>query len=124
VILALGEFGAEALRSRRHADGDGDGLPRSLMLAILYYLAERDSRRPAWSYPDLRREDPEPVGDGPIELEVSLDDAAWKAFGEEAERQGVSVDSLAEHAALYLAADMDSGRLSRRILDELAGEET
>jgi hypothetical protein len=122
VILVLGEFSAEALRSRRHADGDG--LPRSLTLAILYYLAERDSRRPAWSYPaHLRREDPEPVGDGPIELEVSLDDAAWKAFGEEAERQGVSVERLAEHAALYLAADMDSGRLSRRILDELAGEE-
>jgi hypothetical protein len=124
VILVLGDFSAEALKAGRHADGDADGLPRSLMLAILYYLAERDSRRPAWPYPDLRREDPEPVGDGPIELEVSLDDAAWKAFRKEAERQGVSVDRLAEHAALYFAADLDSGRLSRRILDELAGEET
>jgi hypothetical protein len=123
VILVLGDFSAEALKSR-HADGEEDGLPRSLMLAIRYYLAERDSRRPAWAYPDLRREDPESVGDGRIELEVSLEVAAWKAFREEAERQGVSVDRLAEHAALYFAADLDSGRLSRRILDELAGEET
>jgi hypothetical protein len=122
VTVMLGDFSADSLQAGR--GGDQTSLPRTLMQAIRYYLAERDSGRPTWPCPDFRREGPEPASDGPVEVEVSLDDTAWKAFREEAERQAVSVNRLAEHAALYFAADWDSGLLSRRILDELAGEET
>jgi hypothetical protein len=121
VRVVIGAFGADSLRTAR--EREETHLPRSLMQAIRYYLIERDSERVAWPYPELRRGDPEPSGDGAVGVEVSLDDAVWKAFGEEAERQAVSVDRLAEHAALFFAADRDSGRLSRRILDRLAGEE-
>jgi hypothetical protein len=84
--------------------------------AIRFYLGDRASERPAWPYPDFLR-DSETKGDASIELE--LDAGLWREFEQEAERQGVSVEQLAEHAAFYFAAELDAGRLTQRILDDL-----
>ena len=34
-------------------------------------------------------------------------------------RQEVTVEQLAEHAAFYFAAELDAGRVTERILDDL-----
>jgi hypothetical protein len=84
--------------------------------ALRCYLGDRDSERPAWPYPDFLRGS-ETEGDAAIELE--LDAGLWREFEQEAERQGVSVEQLAEHAAFYFAAELDAGRATQRILDDL-----
>jgi hypothetical protein len=58
-----------------------------------------------------------------VTLELEIDSAVWTDFEREAERQGVSPQRLAEHAVLYFAADRDAGRITQRILDDLADED-
>jgi len=84
--------------------------------ALRCYLGDRGSERPAWPYPDFLRGS-ETEGETTIELE--LDAGLWREFEQEAERQGVSVEQLAEHAAFYFAAELDAGRVTQRILDDL-----
>ena len=48
-------------------------------------------------------------------LELQLDAFAWTAIEQEAAEQGVSVRELATFAVLYYLADVDSGRISRRV---------
>jgi hypothetical protein len=49
-------------------------------------------------------------------LGLDLDAFGWEALEEEARRQGVTVERLVEHAALYYLADLDSGRVAKRVL--------
>lgn len=84
--------------------------------ALRCYLGDRDSERPAWPYPDFLRGS-EMEGETAVELE--LDAGLWGEFEQEAERQGVSVQQLAEHAAFYFGAELDAGRVTQRILDDL-----
>jgi HEAT repeat protein len=87
---------------------------KAVRAASLYYLRDRDSRRPAWRVPDLA---PPDEGDGA--LLVELDDETWSALRHEAEAQGVTPELLALHALLYFLADLDSGRVRRRLGDAL-----
>jgi hypothetical protein len=48
-------------------------------------------------------------------VSVRLQGFAWEAVEEESERMGVSVEELVAYATLYYLADVDSGRISRRI---------
>jgi hypothetical protein len=100
----------------------GTDLPAPVALegALRCYLGDRGSERPAWAYPAFLRGS-ETKKDAPVELE--LDRELWSEFEEEADRQGVSVEQLAEHAAFYFAAELDAGRLTQRILDELESGE-
>jgi len=50
-----------------------------------------------------------------IEIHMSLDGFGVKALREEAARQRVTVEELASHALTYYLADLDSGRLARKI---------
>lgn len=84
--------------------------------AIRLYLRDRGTGRPAWPYPAFLRGS-ETQED--VELEVSIDNGLWRSFEEEAAEQDVSVQQLSEHAAFYLAAEMDAGRITQRILDDL-----
>jgi hypothetical protein len=115
VAVVLSRLAVEGLT------GGGD-VPADVGLdgAIRCYLGDRDSARPAWPYPDFLRGS-ETEGDAAIELE--LDAGLWREFEQEAERQGVSVEQLAEHAAFYFAAELDAGRLTQRILDDLDSDE-
>jgi len=50
------------------------------------------------------------------EMRVALDDFAVEALRDEAARQGVAVEQLVAHAVSYYLADLDSGRITRRVL--------
>jgi hypothetical protein len=46
---------------------------------------------------------------------LTLEGFAWETLDEEAAREGVTTDELITFAALYYLADVDSGRIARRI---------
>jgi hypothetical protein len=48
-------------------------------------------------------------------LTLQFDEFAWKAMEEQAAQLGVSVDEFATFAVLYYLADLDSGRIARRV---------
>jgi hypothetical protein len=112
VTLALSQFAFEALPS----SGVDAGAPARIEGALRRYLEDKDASRPAWLYPAFLRGS-ETQRDVSIELEVDTD--LWRIFGEEAARQGVTVEQLAEHAAFYLAAEIEAGRGTQGILDDL-----
>ena len=47
-------------------------------------------------------------------VEVKLGEFAFAELRAEAEREGVTLEELLAHAAMYYLADADSGRISRR----------
>jgi hypothetical protein len=105
VTLHLDEFGQQSLDRLMH---EGEGSPAAAFrTAALYYLADRDSGRPAWRAPRFRSKTHSGGG-----LRVVLDDDTWAALDEEADRQNVGTEELVVHALLYFLADFDSGRIS------------
>ncbi len=113
--LSLGPFGRAALERLAR---DGSGSPsKAVQAASLYYLRDRGSARPAWLVPDLPQS-----ADGNHALAVELDDETWAGLRQEAENQGVTTDALALHALMYFVADVDRGRVGRRLDDALDAE--
>jgi hypothetical protein len=88
--------------------------------AIRYYLGERDCGRATWNYPVFLRGNQAP---GEIELELSIDADSWNSFEIEVGRQDVSLRQLLDHAAFYFVAELHSGRVAQRILDDLESTE-
>ena len=114
VSLHLGEFTIYALAGEK---GPASGQVRSnTVRAIRHYLSDRDTGRADWPCPTFLRDG---AGAKGVELDLAVDDALWRSLEQEAERQGVHVRQLAEHAALYFAADRDAGRLTEHALDQL-----
>lgn len=114
VTIELSQFAFEAL-----AGEDRSGAPTRMKAAVRCYLGDRGAGRPAWTYPAALREK---VAQDGVVLELSIDDDLWCSFEEEADRQGVSVQKMSEHAALYFAAEVDAGRITQRILDDLESD--
>jgi hypothetical protein len=114
VTLHLDEFGQQSLD---RLTKEGEGSPTAAFrTAALYYLADRESGRPAWRAPLFRSKSPSGSG-----LRVGFDDETWEALSEEAARQNVETEELAVHALLYFLTDFDSGRISdilEKALDE------
>jgi hypothetical protein len=48
-------------------------------------------------------------------VEVEFQDFGWRALNEAAESQGVSVEEVIQHAAMYYLASADEGRVSHGI---------
>jgi hypothetical protein len=94
--------------------------PVRMESALRCYIGDRGADRPAWPYPGFLR-NAETQGGVEIELDVSAD--LWSAFAAEAARQEVTIEQLAEHAAFYLAAEMDAGRMTERILRDLGTDD-
>jgi hypothetical protein len=46
---------------------------------------------------------------------LRLDGFAWEAVQQESLRLGVSEEDLVAHAVMYYLADVDSGRIARRL---------
>lgn len=115
VSLALSELAVEALAEK---GPDATGATR-LEGALRYYLSDKGAERAAWPFPDFLRgsETQEQV-----RIEIDVDAGLWRELGEEATGQGVTVEQLAEHAAFYFAAEVDAGRVTRRILADLERE--
>lgn len=119
VTVKLSQLAFEALSGGAHS-GSPRRVAHQMDGAIRCYLGDRDSGRPAWPYPPFLR-GTEVQED--VELRLSVDGELWRAFEAEADRQDISVQQLAEHAAFYLAAELDAGRITQRILDEFEASE-
>lgn len=123
VKVRLGAFAGGMLAWKHQRDtGSGNGAQPSsadVVRVIRFYLREKDGGDVGWAYPDLLREG---RPDEEVEVEIEIDDSLWGRMEHEAERQHVTVTQLLEHAALYYAAELDAGRLTERILDELEEE--
>jgi hypothetical protein len=111
VTLNLDAFSKEALE--RLAQRGNGSISKTVQMASLYYLSDRDSGRPAWQVPRL------PAADGSHSVHVELDSETWDGLADEAEHQGVTPELLALHALLYFMADVDSGRVGELLDDAL-----
>jgi hypothetical protein len=112
MTLELDEFGRSTLEAeaRKHALS-----PEQLVgHAARYYLADRESGRPAYRVPRFPRQ--RPPQETPMAVELDLESGTWHELDEESQRQGVPVERLLEHAALYLIADLDSGRVAGKLV--------
>jgi hypothetical protein len=106
VTVRFGEFTVYALAGEK---GPPSGRVRSnAVRALRFYLSESDSGRPDWPCPAFLPDG----GAGGVELELTVDDELWLSVEQEADRQGIPVGKLAEHAALYYAANRDAGRIT------------
>jgi hypothetical protein len=112
--LAVDEFGRTSLLSR--ASHDGISVERLVQLAALYYARELSSGRIATRFPRFRREGK--PGDDGLDVQIELKESTWVVLDREAERQSISTEALLEHAAMVYLADLDSGRVAQRILEE------
>lgn len=113
VSIRLGGFAREALAGEE--GNSGEPITSKVEAAVRCYLNDKGSNPPGWPYPHFL-----PGGEPKeeTELQLSVDDVLWRSLEEEAESQGVSVQQLVEHAALYFAAEVNAGRATRRILGE------
>lgn len=84
--------------------------------AIHCYLRDKGSGRAGWRFPGVLSEE---RADDYVVVEMRIDDDLWRAFENEADDQGVSVQQMSEHAALYLAAEFNAGHITQRMLDDL-----
>ena len=112
LTLRLDEFGWGILESQ--AQRDGETLDAFLSRAAAYFDGELQAIRAATVVPKFRRDG------GGVAREIRLDvaPACWEHLETEAARQGVALERLLEHAALLHLADIDSGRVARRVLDD------
>jgi hypothetical protein len=116
VTVALSQLAFEALTGDR---GDA-AVPARMESALRCYLGDKETGGAAWPYPDFLRGS-ESQRDVRVELEVPEDLRA--AISDEAAKQSVTLDQLAEHAAFYFAAELNAGRVTQRILDDLEATE-
>jgi hypothetical protein len=115
--VGLSRFVVEAIGGEGGADDRR--VSARLMQAVRLYLADRNSDRPGWRYPAFLPE--RPAGED-VALELSADEGLWRALEGEAERQGVSLRQMLEHAALCYAAELSAGRATERIVESLEAE--
>jgi hypothetical protein len=111
VTIALSELAIGALTGEPEVEA---GV--RMESALRFYLADSRGGSPAWPYPGFLR-GTETRADTEVEFELPA--GLWDAFEEEAVRQGVTVEQLSEHAIFYFAAELDAGRVTQRILDQL-----
>jgi hypothetical protein len=118
VTVALGNLSLDALGA---LGGEKAGLQGVVRQAVKCYLADESADRAGWPYPDFRRGGEQDDG---VEVQFSIGDAAWAEFVETADRQGVSTERLLQHAILYFIGELDSGRVTQRILDDLEDDKS
>jgi hypothetical protein len=111
--VALSRSAAETLGGE---EGTVTAAGSRLEGAIRLYLRDKGAGRPAWPYPGFLR-GAESAAE--VEVEFSVDPLLWRSFEAEAREQDISVEQLAEHVAFYFAAELDAGRITQRILDDL-----
>jgi len=112
VSVGLSQLAFEAVGG----SADAEVAPNRLLSAVRCYLGDRGAGQAAWPYPAFLRGS-EPQVD--VELTLEIKDDLWHSFEAEATRQDVSPQQLLEHAAFYFGAELDAGRITQRILDDL-----
>jgi len=114
--LILSEFAVDAIA--RGEPRDSEEVRRRLGRAVRFYLREAGAQRPGWSVPAALRGER-----GEVEVRLDLDDELRRRLEREARRQGVSLSRLVSQAVIYYAAELDAGRITQRVLDDLRGDD-
>lgn len=117
VTVHLSDFAREAVAGARSED---EYVPARVVRAIHCYLHDRELRGPGWAYPGFMRDESPGAG---ADLRLNIDEDLWRSLEEEASQQGVSAQQMATHAALYVAAEVDAGHVTERILEEVEDED-
>lgn len=110
IELTFDAFGWRALEDQARADGVA--LTHLVSLSCSYHESQLADDRVATSVPRFR---PRPVNGETRTLSLELDEGSLQGIQQEAERQGVSLERLCEHAALLYLADLDAGRVAERV---------
>ena len=111
ISIRLDEFGWSALED--HARGEGIELERLVALACSYYQSELAAGRTATRVPRFGK----PAAERESRtLVLELNARTLKGLEQEAERQGLPLERLVEHAAIFYLADLDAGRVAERII--------
>ena len=111
ISITFDEFGWSALEEQASAERlELDGL---VAMACSYYESELAAGRaatvvPRFGQPAVERET--------RTLVLELGAECLRRLEQEAERQGLAIERLCEHAALLYLADLDAGRLAERIV--------
>jgi hypothetical protein len=114
VTVRLSEFACSVVVGE--GNDNRENLAEKVVEAIRCYLGDRGTYGPGWAFPRFLREEEYPEE---VALQLEIDSELWDLLEEEAERQGVSPQKMVSHAALYVAGEVDAGRATRRILDDL-----
>jgi hypothetical protein len=117
VSITFDEFGWSALEDC--AGSEGLRLDRLLTLACSYYASELAAGRtatrvPRFAQPATERERRTFV--------LDLDSKSLRGLEREAERRGLRLESVIEHAAIFFLADLDAGRVAERIIRLAEGD--
>jgi len=115
VTVHLSEFACSAVSGE--GAGDGEQLSARIVAAIRCYLNDKGSGGLRWAYPSFLTGE-EQIGKE-VTLRLAIEDQLWRSLEQEAERQGVTPQKMVTHATLYVAAEVDAGRVTRRILADL-----
>ena len=117
VTVTVSQFAFEALGGEQQRDSAS----AKAESAVRVYLGDKETGQPTWPYPKFlgASETREGVG-----LELGVNPDLWLQFEAEAKKQRVSAQQLLEHAAFYFAAELDAGRITQRILDDLGNTES
>lgn len=110
VILGFGEFGWQSLDAE--ARRERVTLDELLGRAVSYFAAAVRTTRAAALAPKFK---PGEWGT-PREVWLDLTRDDWVRLDSEAEDQGIPLERLLEHAPLLYLADLDSGRVAKRLL--------
>lgn len=114
--VTLSDFVIEAIA--RDEPRDSQQVQGRFSRAIRFYLHEASLRRPGWSVPSVLRGE-----QGGAEMKLELDDELLRGLEAEARKQDVSLSRLVSQAAIYYAAELDAGRITQRVLEDLGEDD-
>lgn len=104
IPLPLVGFGLEMLEAQ--AERRGVSVATFMERAAQRYLAEPDRERPSRRVPQFLNGSGARVGQHSVEVELSPE--LWSALEQDADAQGVPIELIVAHAAVLLAAELDS----------------
>ena len=111
ISLTFDEFGWSTLDD--HARAEGLELDRLLALACSHYASELGGERMALRVPRFE----EGAEQETRSFVLNLSAEALQQLEREAKRQEIQLDRLLEHAAMLYIADLDAGRVAKRIIE-------
>jgi hypothetical protein len=111
IKITLDDFGWHALEER--AADQKVSLEELMSLALTYYDSELPSGRAATAVPRFRQVH---AGGETRTLILELEDGTLPRLRREADRRGVPVERVCEHAALLFLADLDSGKVAEEVV--------
>jgi hypothetical protein len=113
ISITFDEFGWSGLEDEARAERVD--LNQVVGLACSYYASELAADRTATIVPRLGQPPAERVERDTRTLELELSEESLRRLEQEAERQGLPLERLCEHAALLYLADLDAGKVAERI---------